>query len=161
MASLCQYIFIYRAKNSSSHRPHVLNMKSCRLRWDLPKAKGHGTMITNFPLYFLIRNVLLREILLLSKSAACDLQRSFPALDPSKSKVGLLLLIINQKKSWSIPSVYQSTVFLNFREQTSELTRFFMRGNIFFLFCFQLLPGTSDQSRRHNDTIFLRRLSHR
>ena len=67
-------------KNSSSHRPYVLNLNSYRLRWDLPNAKGHGTMITTFPLYFLIRNVLLREILLLLISAACDLQRSSPVL---------------------------------------------------------------------------------
>lgn len=67
-------------KNSSSHRPYVLNLYSCRLRWDLPNAKGHGTMIANFPLYFLVRNVLLREILRLLISATCYLQRSSPVL---------------------------------------------------------------------------------
>ena len=72
-------------KNSSSHCPYVLNLNSCRFRWDLPHAKGHGTRIANFPLYFLNRNVLLRDILFLLKSAACDLQLSSPVL-PQHSK---------------------------------------------------------------------------
>lgn len=44
------YLYLQGKKNSSSHRPYVLNLKSCRLFWDLPNAKGHGTMIANFPL---------------------------------------------------------------------------------------------------------------
>ena len=77
--------FFTGQKNSSSHRPYVLNLNSCRFRWDLPHAKGHGTRIANFPLYFLIRNVLLRDILLLLKSAARDLQLSSPVI-PQHSK---------------------------------------------------------------------------
>ena len=77
----CAIISLFTGqKNLSSHRPYVLNLNSCRFRWDLPDAKGHGTMIANFPLYFLTRNVLLRDILLLLKSAAYDLQLSCPVL---------------------------------------------------------------------------------
>ena len=138
-------LFIGR-KNSISHRPYVLNLNSCRFRWDLPltpiRPRNYDcklSVIFSYQKRFAERDPSLNNF------RGLWFTTFFP-YSPSTSKVGLLLLIINQYKSWSIPSVYQSTVFLHFRGQTSELTWFFfiVRGNIFFLFCFQLLPGKPD-----------------